>query len=151
MFQLTNLLVLPFAAAFIIGCSKSIPSPIGSWKGEIKTEIDSEGKKMQHTSKYNYTLNKDGSCSIIVETIWDIDGFKTKNEFEGSWQQESNTITVNYNLLDNKKVSDYATTPRNWNEVRHVYKINNDSIHMHGEIEKTKVKLEKNLNNLRTH
>ena len=151
MHQIKKLLFPTFSAIIIIGCLKPINSPVGSWKGKAITGINSEGKKMKKTSNYHYTLHQGGSCTIIVKTIWDIDGLETKDEFEGSWHQESNIVTVQYNLLDEKKVSDYATTPRNWNEVRHVYKINNDSIHMHGEIEKTKVKLEKNLNNLRTH
>ena len=96
---------------------------------------------MQKISNYYYTLHQDGSCTIIVKTIWDIDGLETRGEFEGSWHKKSNLVTVQYNLLDEKKVSDYATTPRNWNEVRHVFTIDNKLMNMNGKIEDTEITL----------
>ena len=143
MYQIKKLLFPTFSAVIIIGCLKPINSPVGSWKGNLITETNSEGKKMKKSISYHYALHQDGYCTIIVETIWDIDGLKTKYEFEGSWHQKSNTVTVQYNLLDEKNVSDYATTPRNWNEVRHVFTIDNKLINMNGKLENTEITLVK--------
>ena len=141
MYQIKNLLFATFSSIIIIGCLKPIHSPVGSWKGKVITGINSEGGEMQKISNYHYTLHQDGSCTIIVKTIWDIDGLETRGEFEGSWHKESNFVTVQYNLLDEKKVSDYATTPRNWNEVRHVFTIDNKLLNMNGKIEDTEITL----------
>ncbi len=141
MHQIKKLLFPTFSAIIIIGCLKPINSPVGSWKGKAITGINSAGKKMKKTSNYHYTLNQGGSCTIIVKTIWDIDGLETKDEFEGSWHQESNIVTVQYNLLDEKKVSDYSTTPRNWNEVRHVFTIDSKLMNMNGKLESTEITL----------
>jgi hypothetical protein len=141
MHQIKKLLFPTFSAIIIIGCLKPINSPVGSWKGKAITGINSEGKKMKKTSNYHYTLHQGGSCTIIVKTIWDIDGLETKDEFEGSWHQESNIVTVQYNLLDEKKVSDYATTPRNWNAVRHVFTIDSKLMNMNGKLESTEINL----------
>ncbi|MEE2614356.1 MAG: hypothetical protein VYC62_02085 [Verrucomicrobiota bacterium] len=141
MHQIKKLLFPTFSAIIIIGCLKPINSPVGSWKGKAITGINSEGKKMKKTSNYHYTLHQGGSCTIIVKTIWDIDGLETKDEFEGSWHQESNRVTVQYNLLDEKKVADYATTPRNWNEVRHVFTIDSKLMNMNGNLESTEITL----------
>jgi len=103
---------------------------------------------MQKTSNYQYTLYQDGYCTIFVINIWDNDGLETRNEFKGLWHQESNIVTVQYNLLDEKKVSSYATTPRNWNEVRHVFTINNNLINMNGKIEGTEINLVKKILNI---
>ena len=75
--------------------------------------------------------------------MWDIDGLETKDEFEGSWHQESTLVTVQYNLLDEKKVSDYATTPRNWNEVRHVFTFDSKLMNMKGKYKNTEITLVK--------
>ena len=143
MHQRKKLLFQIFLAIFIIGCQKPITSPIGSWKGKAITGIKSEGKKLKKTSNYHYTLHLGGSCTIIVKTIWDIDGLETKDEFEGSWHQESNIVTVQYNLLDEQKVSDYATTPRNWNEVRHVFTFDSKLMNMKGRYKNTEITLVK--------
>ena len=145
MHQIKRLLFLIFSAFIIIGCIKTINSPVGSWNGEIETTIDYQGVKMQKTSNYQYTLYQDGYCTIIVKNKWHFDGLETRNEFRGLWHQESNIVTVQYNLLDEKKVSSYATTPRNWNEVRHVFTINNNFMNMNGKIEGAEINLEKNL------
>ena len=145
MHQIKRLLFLIFSAFIIIGCIKTINSPVGSWNGEIETTIDYQGVKMQKTSNYQYTLYQDGYCTIFVINIWDNDGLETRNEFKGLWHQKSNIVTVQYNLLDEKKVYTYATTPRNWNEVRHVFTINNNSMNMNGKIEGAEINLEKNL------
>ena len=143
MHQIKKLLFSIFSAFIIIGCVKTINSPVGSWKGEIETTIDSQGGKMKKTSNYQYTLYQDGYCTIYVKNIWDIDGLKTRSEFKGLWHQESNIVTVQYNLLDEKKVSSYATTPRNWNEVRHVFTINYKLMNMNGKIEGKEINLVK--------
>ena len=96
---------------------------------------------MKKTSNYQYTLYQDGYCTIYVKNIWDIDRLETRSEFKGLWYQESNIVNVQYNLLDEKKVSSYATSPRNWNEVRHVFTINNNF--MNGKIEGTEINLVK--------
>ena len=148
MHQIKRLLFPIFSAFIIIGCIKTINSPVGSWNGEIETTIDYQGVKMQKTSNYQYTLYQDGYCTIFVINIWDNDGLETRKEFKGLWHQESNIVTVQYNLLDEKKVSSYATTPRNWNEVRHVFTINNNLINMNGKIEGTEINLVKKILNI---
>ena len=143
MHQIKKILILIFSVIVIFGCQKTINSPVGSWKGLVITGINSEGKKMKKTSNYHYILHPDRSCTIIVKTMWDIDGLETKDEFEGSWHQESTLVTVQYNLLDEKKVSDYATTPRNWNEVRHVFTFDSKLMNMKGKYKNTEITLVK--------
>ena len=143
MHQIKKLLLSIFSVFIIVGCVKTINSPVGSWKGEVETTTDSQGGKMKKTSNYQYTLYQGGYCTIYVKHIWDIDGLETKNEFKGLWYQKANIVTIEYNLLDEKKVSSYATTPRNWNEVRHVFIIKNNLMKMNGKIEGTEINLEK--------
>ena len=97
------------------------------------------------SSFYRFDLKPDGTCSISVESFWEVDGTKTVDEFEGSWEQRSNLLTVKYNLLDRKNAdAKYATTPRDWNEVKHVFHIDASGKLLKGTIDEAQVDLTRN-------
>ena len=97
------------------------------------------------SSVYRFDLKPDGTCSISVESFWEVDGTKTVYGFEGTWEQRSNALTVKYNLLDRKNAdAKYATTPRDWNEVRHVFQIDATEKRLKGTIDEAQVDLTRN-------
>ena len=113
-----------FVASLGSACVHSRFSADGVWIGTTRTTIEAEGQKLMKSSVYRFDLKPDGTCSISVESFWEVDGTKTVDEFEGSWEQRSNLLTVKYNLLDRKNAdAKYATTPWDWNEVKHVFHI----------------------------
>ena len=80
-----------------------------------------------------------------MESFWEVDGTKTVDEFEGSWEQRSNLLTVKYNLLDRKNAdAKYATTPQDWNEVKHVFHIDASGKLLKGTIDEAQVDLTRN-------
>ena len=114
----------------------------GIWIGKARTAIEAEGQTLMKSSTYRYELNPDGTCTVTVNSLWEIDGAETVSEFSGIWEQHAQTITVKYNLLDEKNASaDYATTPRDWNEVRHVFEFVDSGAGLLGMIDKKTVHL----------
>ena len=78
----------------------------------------------------------------MVKSVWAIDGAKTISEFRGTWEQRLNAITVKYNSLDEKNTTQrYATTPRNWNEVQHVFQYGERGSELIGSIHEVQVYL----------
>ena len=134
-----------FVASLGSACVHSRFSADGVWIGTARTTIEAEGQKLMKSSVYRFDLKPDGTCSISVESFWEVDGTKTVDEFEGSWEQRSNLLTVKYNLLDRKNAdAKYATTPRDWNEVQHVFHIDASGKLLKGTIDDAQVDLTRN-------
>ena len=134
-----------FVASLASACVHSRFSADGAWIGKARTTIEAEGQKLIKSSFYRFDLKPDGTCSISVESFWEVDGTKTVDEFEGSWDQRSNLLTVKYNLQDRKNAdAKYATTPRHWNEVRHVFQIDTTEKRLKGTIDEAQVDLTRN-------
>ena len=134
-----------FVASLGSACVHSRFSADGAWIGKARTTIEAEGQKLIKSSFYRFDLKPDGTCSISVESFWEVDGTKTVDEFEGSWEQRSNALTVKYNLLDRKNAdAKYATTPRGWNEVRHVFQIYATEKRLKGTIDEAQLDLTRN-------
>ena len=144
---MTLRLFIPVLFVALIGsaCVHSRFSADGVWIGPARTTIEAEGQKVRTSSVYRFDLKPDGTCSISVESFWEVDGTKTVDEFEGTWEQRSNALTVKYNLLDRKNAdAKYATTPRDWNEVRHVFQIDATEKRLKGTIDEAQVDLTRN-------
>ena len=144
---MTLRLFIPVLFVALIGsaCVHSRFSADGVWIGTTRTTIEAEGQKLRKSSVYRFDLKPDGTCSISVESFWEVDGTKTVDEFEGSWEQRSKLITVKYNLLDRKNANaKYATTPRDWNEVQHVFHIDALGKLLKGTIDEAQVDLTRN-------
>ena len=134
-----------FVASLGLACVHSRFSADGAWIGKARSTIEAEGQKLMKSSVYRFDLKPDGNCSISVESFWEVDGTKTVDEFEGTWEQRSNALTVKYNLLDRKNAdAKYATTPRGWNEVRHVFQIDATEKRLKGTIDEAQVDLTRN-------
>ena len=144
---MTLRLFIPVLFIALIGSACVHPrfSVEGVWIGKTHTSIEAEGQKLRKSSVYRFDLKPDGTCSISVESFWEVDGTKTVDEFEGSWEQRSSLLTVKYNLLDRKNAdAKYATTPRDWNEVKHVFHIDASGKLLKGTIDEAQVDLTRN-------
>ena len=144
---MTLRLFIPVLFVALIGsaCVHSRFSADGVWIGTARTTIEAEGQKLRKSSVYRFDLKPDGTSSISVESFWEVDGTKTVDEFEGTWEQRSNALTMKYNLLDRKNAdAKYATTPRDWNEVRHVFQIDATEKRLKGTIDEAQVDLTRN-------
>ena len=93
---MTLRLFIPVLFVALIGsaCVHSHFSADGVWIGTARTTIEAEGQKLRKSSVYRFDLKPDGTCSISVESFWEVDGTKTVDEFEGSWEQRSNLLTA---------------------------------------------------------
>jgi len=117
-------------------------SATGVWIGKARIAIEAEGQKLMKSCVYRFDFKPNGTCTVMVKSVWAIDGAKTISEFRGTWEQRLNAITVKYNSLDEKNTTQrYATTPRNWNEVQHVFQYGERGSELIGSIHEVQVYL----------
>ena len=117
-------------------------SASGVWVGTARIIIEAEGQKLAKTSEFRFDLKPYGRCTVTIKSSWDVDGAETVAEFDGTWEQRSNSVAVHYNLLDEKNTTTgYATTPRDWNEVQHIFRYDKSGTGLKGTINEVHVQL----------
>lgn len=117
-------------------------SASGVWVGKARIVIEAEGQNLTKSSEFRFNLRPDGRCTVTIKSLWEVDGAETVAEFDGTWEQRSNSVAVHYNLLDEKNTTtSYATTPRDWNEVQHVFRYDKSGTGLKGTIDEVQVQL----------